>query len=172
MVSSKTILVIPMVVGIILLIVGGIFGVVGYLLFMQAFGNPFLPIQQISQLASSGMSMMMVGSLLAVPGFVCIIAAVLFLIIGYRKKIAKTLAKESAEIAEEIAPMQVRIAKAQAPAVETIAKAQAKGFRKGFEDSDDLDSSSEDSTIRIRCRNCGYLETEDAQFCSKCGKEL
>jgi hypothetical protein len=26
--------------------------------------------------------------------------------------------------------------------------------------------------IRIKCRNCGYLETEDADFCSKCGKNI
>jgi ABC-type multidrug transport system fused ATPase/permease subunit len=25
-------------------------------------------------------------------------------------------------------------------------------------------------TIKIKCRNCGYLETEDAEFCSKCGQ--
>ena len=26
--------------------------------------------------------------------------------------------------------------------------------------------------IKIKCRKCGYLETEDADFCSKCGKKL
>jgi len=26
--------------------------------------------------------------------------------------------------------------------------------------------------VRIKCRNCGYLETEDAEFCSKCGQRL
>ena len=26
--------------------------------------------------------------------------------------------------------------------------------------------------VKIKCRNCGYLETEDAEFCSKCGKAL
>jgi len=24
--------------------------------------------------------------------------------------------------------------------------------------------------IKVKCRNCGYLETEDAEFCSKCGQ--
>jgi uncharacterized OB-fold protein len=27
-------------------------------------------------------------------------------------------------------------------------------------------------TIKIKCRNCGYLETEDAEFCSKCGQTM
>ncbi len=26
--------------------------------------------------------------------------------------------------------------------------------------------------IKIRCSHCGYLETEDANFCSKCGNKI
>jgi hypothetical protein len=26
--------------------------------------------------------------------------------------------------------------------------------------------------VKIKCRNCGYLETEDAEFCSKCGQPM
>ncbi len=26
--------------------------------------------------------------------------------------------------------------------------------------------------VKIKCRNCGYLETEDAEFCSKCGQAM
>ena len=26
--------------------------------------------------------------------------------------------------------------------------------------------------VKIKCRNCGYLETEDAEFCSKCGQSM
>ena len=26
--------------------------------------------------------------------------------------------------------------------------------------------------IKVKCRNCGYLETEDAEFCSKCGQTM
>ena len=26
--------------------------------------------------------------------------------------------------------------------------------------------------VRIRCRSCGYLETEDATFCSACGQRV
>ncbi|TFG21426.1 MAG: zinc ribbon domain-containing protein [Promethearchaeota archaeon] len=27
-------------------------------------------------------------------------------------------------------------------------------------------------TIKVKCRNCGYLESEDAEFCSKCGQSI
>ncbi|MHA1111880.1 MAG: hypothetical protein ACTSRE_12305 [Promethearchaeota archaeon] len=26
--------------------------------------------------------------------------------------------------------------------------------------------------VKVKCRNCGYLETEDAKFCSKCSEPL
>ncbi|MFW3145585.1 MAG: hypothetical protein ACMUIE_02090 [Thermoplasmatota archaeon] len=26
--------------------------------------------------------------------------------------------------------------------------------------------------VKVRCRSCGYLDSEDARFCSKCGKRL
>ena len=26
--------------------------------------------------------------------------------------------------------------------------------------------------VKVKCRNCGYLESEDAEFCSKCGQTL
>lgn len=32
--------------------------------------------------------------------------------------------------------------------------------------------SGQKEIIKIRCSHCGYLETEDAIFCSKCGKKI
>ena len=32
--------------------------------------------------------------------------------------------------------------------------------------------TGEKEVIKVKCRNCGYLDTEDAEFCSKCGKAL
>ena len=26
--------------------------------------------------------------------------------------------------------------------------------------------------IKVKCRNCGFLDTEDAEFCSKCGQTM
>lgn len=28
------------------------------------------------------------------------------------------------------------------------------------------------TVVRIKCRECGFLDTEDAQYCSKCGKTM
>ncbi len=33
-------------------------------------------------------------------------------------------------------------------------------------------SSEEKEVIKIRCRNCGSLNDEDAKFCKSCGKEI
>jgi membrane protease subunit (stomatin/prohibitin family) len=32
--------------------------------------------------------------------------------------------------------------------------------------------NSTKEVVRIKCRNCGTLEAEDATFCRKCGKPL
>ena len=31
---------------------------------------------------------------------------------------------------------------------------------------------SGENVIKVKCRNCGFLETEDAEFCSKCGERI
>jgi hypothetical protein len=33
-------------------------------------------------------------------------------------------------------------------------------------------SSAPHEVVKVKCRNCGYLDSEDATFCSKCGKRL
>ncbi len=33
-------------------------------------------------------------------------------------------------------------------------------------------SSKPKEIIKIKCPHCGYLESEDADFCSKCGKKI
>lgn len=30
----------------------------------------------------------------------------------------------------------------------------------------------EKEVVKVKCRECGFLETEDAEFCSKCGKRM
>ena len=52
---------------------------------------------------------------------------------------------------------------------------RASGFSKGMKENgfgfDGL-GSSERVVIKLKCRNCGYLETEDADFCSKCRQRM
>jgi len=42
---------------------------------------------------------------------------------------------------------------------------------KGIKDSV-VTQSIRSEIIKIKCPNCGYLENEDAKFCSKCGKKI
>lgn len=28
------------------------------------------------------------------------------------------------------------------------------------------------AAVRVKCRSCGYLDSEDATFCSRCGQRL
>jgi hypothetical protein len=40
------------------------------------------------------------------------------------------------------------------------------------EEDEEAGSGKKKEVIRIKCRECGFLETEDAEFCSKCGKRM
>ncbi|MCK4847704.1 MAG: zinc ribbon domain-containing protein [Candidatus Heimdallarchaeota archaeon] len=59
-----------------------------------------------------------------------------------------------------------------APAVSITTEAVASGLSKGLKGSGVGLGSSDREVIKIKCRNCGYLETEDADFCSKCGERM
>jgi hypothetical protein len=69
------------------------------------------------------------------------------------------------------------------PAMEIGSKAVGTGITRGIQRSGgiklDIHSNGTNThatgakeVIRIKCRNCGYLDTEDAEFCSKCGKRI
>lgn len=47
--------------------------------------------------------------------------------------------------------------------VEKVARAVTKGAAR---------TASAAEVIKVRCRGCGYLESEDAKFCSGCGKTI
>ena len=54
-------------------------------------------------------------------------------------------------------------------ATEAAGEGIAKGINKG---GGIKVSSSSTEKIMIKCRECGYLESIDAEFCSKCGKKM
>ncbi len=71
------------------------------------------------------------------------------------------------------------------PAIETGTEAFGAGITRGIqrggglkfqiESTDQQPVSSarqQKEVIKIKCRSCGYLETEDAEFCSKCGNKI
>lgn len=61
-----------------------------------------------------------------------------------------------------IRPVSKYIAAEASPAVTTVSEAFGKGVKK----------TETEEVIKIKCPHCGYLESEDAEFCSKCGKKL
>ena len=53
------------------------------------------------------------------------------------------------------------VATETSPAIATASQAFGKGVMGGSKE-----------VVKIKCPNCGYLESEDAEFCSKCGKKM
>jgi hypothetical protein len=77
------------------------------------------------------------------------------------------------------------VATETAPAVEITGGAVGRGVASGIRDAGGIHLSHSGGhghghshghgpreVIKVKCRRCGYLETEDADFCSKCGKKI
>lgn len=69
-----------------------------------------------------------------------------------------------------IRPVTGYVAVEAAPAIRTAAAALGGGLHDAGFGSGPATGARAD--VRVKCRNCGYLETEDAEFCSKCGQRL
>ena len=67
-----------------------------------------------------------------------------------------------------IRPISKYIATEASPAITTASHAIGKGLK----ESGAMGSSAPKEVIRIKCPHCGYLESEDAEFCSKCSKKI
>lgn len=65
-------------------------------------------------------------------------------------------------------PVSKYYATEMSPAIEITGKAIGEGLK----ESGVLSQSNQKEIIKIKCPNCGYLESEDAEFCSKCGKKI
>ena len=62
-------------------------------------------------------------------------------------------------------PISKYVAGEYYPAMRTVGK----GFGEGFTEA----SQNENKVVvKVKCSHCGYLETKDAEFCSKCGRRL
>jgi hypothetical protein len=57
---------------------------------------------------------------------------------------------------------------ATGPAMKYTTENVTDGFASGLEKHGMSLGGKE--VVKVKCRNCGYLETEDAEFCSKCGQ--
>lgn len=63
-----------------------------------------------------------------------------------------------------------------APAVSITSRALGSGLAEGINESGGIHMNGgggkPSEVVKVKCRNCGYLDTEDADYCSKCGKKL
>lgn len=66
-------------------------------------------------------------------------------------------------------PVSEMVATETASAVEVSAGAVARGVKEGLGGSTVFPSSI---VVKVKCRACGYLESDDAKFCSSCRAEI
>ena len=143
-------------IGVPLLIIGIILLILGLMTFGSGFGSSDSSFGEMNQLASKGFSSVI---FMAGGGFLLIIGIglIYFSQIG---RVASYVATETA------------------PAVETVGHAVGKGVAGGISDAGGIKTTSSSTEvtdtkdIRIKCRHCGFLESIDAEFCSKCGKKI
>lgn len=138
--------------GIILLIVGIGIAIFAVINLFSAFSS--VPSLDNPDDIGEQMGSFFLGGILLVVGFSCISFGYKMFFVTHLRGIARYAAVETA------------------PAAEIMTEAVAGGISKGFAKSGGSPFSQEKEVIRIKCRNCGYLETEDADFCSKCGEKI
>ncbi len=70
-----------------------------------------------------------------------------------------------------VRPVTRYLAGETSPAVETASEAMARGLMKG---GLSVPHGPEPPTtvVKVKCKSCGYLDTEDATYCSRCGQPL
>ena len=65
------------------------------------------------------------------------------------------------------------VATEASPAITTATHAVGKGVASGINEAGGINMASQTKeVVKVKCPHCGYLESEDATFCSKCGKNL
>jgi len=65
-------------------------------------------------------------------------------------------------------PVSKYYATEMSPAVQITGESIAEGIKK----SGLATTQQTKEIIKVKCPHCGYLESEDADFCSKCGKKI
>jgi len=131
------------IIGIPLIIIGIIIMVYSFITFFGNFGNSF---DDANQNSMTWFGLSALGMVLLFVGFVMFYFSIL-------RPVSKYVATETS------------------PAITTASHALGKGLGIGIKESGAIVSGSKE-IIKIKCPNCGYLESEDAEFCSKCGKKI
>ena len=63
------------------------------------------------------------------------------------------------------------ISKYYATEMSPALKITGESLGEGLKDSG-YGKSETKEVVKVKCQNCGYLDSEDAEFCSKCGKKI
>jgi hypothetical protein len=139
-------------VGIILAVIGIVFIIIGFTSFPGEDESPDVMedsfeefgqnMDSSSEKNQKAITMLGVGAFMLIPGLGLIY-------ISQFRKVASYVATEAS------------------PAIKTGSKA----FGKGLKESG-ISNTKEKEIIKIRCPHCGYLESEDAKFCSNCSKKI
>jgi len=149
-------------VSVVMLLVGLAFLLYGFYEFSRGFFRPTSeffadPNRVMDEDRSSGFT-----------GIICIFLGAVGAMFGARGlffaragSILRYAAAETAPVAKDTVNY---LADETTEGVEKVAAAITRGAKKG--------SGAPSEVVKVRCRACGYLESEDAKFCSGCGKPI
>lgn len=137
--------------------------IIGFILFISSFFSGFSTLQnnfQSSQFDSPDLSFIK-RSLL---GFVCIIAGGVLMAIGSKGLAGSGVILDPEKAREDLKPFNEVKGKMINDVVENI------------DVVNNLKEQSNDNApreiIKVKCRECGALNDEDAKFCKECGKSI
>ena len=66
-----------------------------------------------------------------------------------------------------VRPISKYYATEASPAIKIASKSLAEGLKESG-----VAGPQQKEVIKVKCPHCGYLDSEDAEFCSKCGKKI
>lgn len=135
-------------VGIILIIIGSI-TFIGFGFLFRSSTSP--------ESAFKGFGTVALGMIASFIGFVMAGAGAFMLYLSFLGSVAKFYADETK------------------PAVRTMGEGAGEGLATGIRNGGGIETRSSrkrKDVVKVKCRGCGYLDTEDATYCSKCGEKL
>jgi len=66
-----------------------------------------------------------------------------------------------------IRPYSKYLATEASPAIKIASESLGEGLKESG-----IGTGQQKEIIKVKCPHCGYLDSEDAEFCSKCGKKI
>ena len=106
----------------------------------------------------------------AVIGMVCVIIGAILTNIGSRGVAGSGLILDPEKAREDLKPFNVAKGEMINDVLENIDIAQS--LANGLSDRNNSKENSIKEIVKIRCRECGTINEEDAKFCKSCGKSM